>query len=720
MKLEGIINNTIFRNDENGYSVISVSSEDGDIVCVGIMPFFNDGEHIEAIGDIVYNDKYGEQFQVQEISVKKITGKESIIKFLYSSNIKGIGKKTAKDIYNKFKENSIDILYYRTDRLLEVDGIGRKKLIGIKESLEDNIKDRNSLIFLQGLDLTYNMSMKIIKAYGEDTEKFIRENPYQLIEDIRGIGFSQADKIANKLNIKNNSSFRISAAIIYILNYKSEQNGDVALDIDILISEVVNLINVDEKEVLSIIYNDSFKNKFVIVEIEDKKYIYLKKLYKAEKNVAFSLSSLIAEDNKRDIRFNLDNDYPNFSDEQKQAIRLAFYYNLLIITGGPGTGKTTIIKAIVDILESNDLTYYLCAPTGRAAKRMQESTQRESYTIHRLIGLNTDDFDSDKEQEQIDSDYIIVDEVSMVDIYLMSALLDAIKKDTTLILVGDKDQLPSVGPGNVLNDILNSSAKSIKLTKIYRQAQQSNIVVNAHKINSGNYPILNQKDKDFYFIDADPSNIDNIIANLVSKRLPDFYKLDPISDIQVLCPSKKTKAGVINLNTVLQQKLNPAGLKIDMDNQKFRLNDKVMQVRNNYDLKFFDDDYNYGEGIFNGDMGYILNVDNEEDIITVRFFDNKTVKYDKESIRDLDLSYAITIHKSQGSEFDAVIIPVSNTPYMLLNRNLLYTAITRAKKLVVLVGDKYNLKRMIDNNNNTNNRITNLTYRMEEFEEIHD
>ncbi|MDO4594672.1 MAG: ATP-dependent RecD-like DNA helicase [Tissierellia bacterium] len=714
MKIEGLVTNTIFRNDDSNYAVISVNTEDGDMVCVGTMPFFNEGENVEITGELVYHEKYGEQLKVNDIKIKKPTDKNSVVKFLTGANIKGIGKKTSEEIYNKFGENSLDIIYYQPDRLLEVEGIGKKKLEDIKVSIDDFVFNKDQLLFLQGLNLSYNLSNKIIEEYGEECEKIIRNNPYQLVEDIKGIGFLMADDIAKNLKIKHDSPFRISAGIIYYLKYRSEFNGDTCINVKTLIVEVSKLLKVDKSQVVEVLEKDTFKDKFVISRIKEENYIYLKHLYDAEKEVAFRLAQLELKECDYDFDFEIEDRYPNFSKEQISAVKKALQNNFLVITGGPGTGKTTIIKAIVELLEKEEYTYYLCAPTGRAAKRMQESTDRSSYTIHRLIGLGKENPDEIyNEDNPLECDYLIVDEVSMVDIFLMNHLLKAITSQTSLILVGDADQLPSVGAGNVLYDLLDAGINHVKLEKIYRQAQQSNITINAHRINKGKYPILNQKGKDFFFIESDYEKIDLVINELISKRLPRFYKLDPIKDIQILSPSKKSNAGVIHLNELLQKTLNKESEFLEINSKIFKKKDKVMQIRNNYDLSFFDSNFNYGEGVFNGDMGYISEIDDENDIIKVNFFDEKIAKYDRENLSDLSLSYAITIHKSQGSEFDCVIIPVTKTPFMLLTRNLLYTAITRAKKLVILVGDKRHLKMMVDNNI-TSKRSTQLSYRIRE------
>lgn len=717
MKFEGIVNSTIYRNSENGYTVLSIETSDGDISCTGIMPSFNDGDNIEIEGELIYHKSYGEQIKVNSIALKKPSDEQSIIRFLSSGNIKGIGKKTAKLIYKEFKEKSLDILFEKPEELLKIQGIGPKKLQEIKESSEESRDSRQILLYLQGLNISYNLSMKIFQKYQNSTIDIVKTNPYKLVEDINGIGFAMADTIARNMQIESDSKFRISAAINYTLNNEADLNGHCALKFSYLLEKTFQILNVEKSKIENQIIEDSLSNKVFITEIGGEKFVYDKKIYKAEKSVAVQLAAMSKETYQFKVQIN--EDLASFSTEQKLAIEAAFENMLLIVTGGPGTGKTTIIKAIVKILQDNDLKYILAAPTGRAAKRMQESTGEDSYTIHRLIGLKPDEILPEyNEENPLEADYIIIDEVSMIDIYLMKNLLNAVSNNTALIFVGDSDQLPSVGPGNVLKDMLASEIKSIRLKKIFRQAGESNIVVNAHKINQGQYPLLNQEGKDFFFIEATSSNFKEKLINLVTQRLPSYYKFDPIKDIQILSPTKKSEWGIESINKIMQTCLNHSKDSIEISKDKiFKKNDKVMQIRNNYDLESKNIFNEKSEGVYNGDIGIIEKVDTEEEILEVKFYDGSIVEYKKENLKDLDLSYAITIHKSQGSEFDCVLIPMMQASYMLLNRNLLYTAITRAKKLVILLGEKRILKQMI-NNNKTSERYTNLSYWIKEIGEV--
>ena len=714
MKFEGIIKSIIYRNEENGYTVLSLETSDSPITCTGIMPFFNENDQIIVEGELIYHDRYGEQINVESAKLKKPSGKKAIISYLSSGNIDSIGKKTAELIYKKFGDESIDVVFNEPEKLLSIQGIGKKKLEKIKESSLDARDSREALLYLQGLNISFNLSNKIYKVYGDNTISIVKTNPYKLYEDISGIGFVMADNIAMNMQMESDSKFRISAAILYVLKNYAEMSGSCAIKKEDLLDKTFDLIKVDKNKISEQISEDFFKSKIQIIKIGDDEFVYEKDIYKAEKSSAINLSRLQNEKYIFDIEINEDLDA--FSKEQEIAIREAFNNMLLVITGGPGTGKTTIIKAICNILDENGLKFNLAAPTGRAAKRMQESTDNSALTIHRLIGIKPESpIPEFNEENPLECDYVIVDEASMIDIKLMDKLLKALSSNTALILVGDHNQLPSVGCGNVLKDILDTDIKSVRLKKIFRQAKESNIVVNAHRINDGFYPILNQKNKDFFFIDSNSQNFEKDLLDLVKFRLPNYYKLDPINDIQILAPSKKSLWGVSNINDICQKELNKNTNSIKINNKIFKLNDKVMQVRNNYDLVSLDSG-NFDDGVYNGDIGRIIDIDRERESLKVEFYDGNIVSYKKEDIKDLDLSYAITIHKSQGSEFECVLIPMMSTAYMLLNRNLLYTAITRAKKLVILLGEKRILKQMVKNNNESK-RLTNLSFWIKELSE---
>ncbi|MDU7432966.1 MAG: ATP-dependent RecD-like DNA helicase [Anaerococcus vaginalis] len=714
MKFEGIIKSIIYRNEENGYTVLSLQTSDSPITCTGIMPFFNENDQVVVEGELIYHDKYGEQINVESARIKKPSGKKAIISYLSSGNIESIGKKTAELIYEKFVDKSIDVVFNETEKLLSIQGIGKKKLEKIKESTIEARDSREALLYLQGLNISFNLANKIYKAYGDNTISIVKTNPYKLSEDISGVGFVMADNIAMNMQMKNDSKFRISAAISYILKNDAEMSGSCALKKEDLLNKTFDLIKVDKNKINEQINEDLLKSKIQIIKIGEDEFVYDRDIYMAEKSCAINLSRLQNEKYIFDVKIN--EDFDAFSKEQEIAIKEAFNNMLLVITGGPGTGKTTIIKAICNILNENNLKFNLAAPTGRAAKRMQESTENVAFTIHRLIGIKPESpIPEFNEENTLDCDYVIVDEASMIDIKLMDKLLKALSSKTALILVGDHNQLPSVGAGNVLKDILDTDIKSIKLKKIFRQAKESNIVVNAHKINDGLYPILNQKNKDFFFINSNSKNFQNDLLDLVKNRLPNYYKLDPINDIQILAPSKKSLWGIVNINDLCQKELNKNPNLIKINNRIFKLGDKVMQVRNNYELESLNPD-NFDDGVYNGDIGRIIDIDKNMESLKVEFYDGNIVSYKKEDVKDLDLSYAITIHKSQGSEFYCVLIPMMPASFMLLNRNLLYTAITRAKKLVILLGEKKILKQMVRNNNESK-RLTNLSFWIKELSE---
>lgn len=714
MKFEGIIKSIIYRNEENGYTVLFLQTSDSPITCTGIMPFFNENDQVVVEGELIYHDKYGEQINVESARIKKPSGKKAIISYLSSGNIESIGKKTAELIYEKFGDKSIDVVFNEAEKLLSIQGIGKKKLEKIKESTIEARDSREALLYLQGLNISFNLSNKIYKAYGDNTISIVKTNPYKLSEDISGIGFVMADNIAMNMQMKNDSKFRISAAISYILKNDAEMSGSCALKKEDLLNKTFDLIKVDKNKINEQINEDLLKSKIQIIKIGEDEFVYDKDIYMSEKSCAINLSRLQNEKYIFDVKIN--EDFDAFSKEQEIAIKEAFNNMLLVITGGPGTGKTTIIKAICNILNENNLKFNLAAPTGRAAKRMQESTENVAFTIHRLIGIKPESpIPEFNEENTLDCDYVIVDEASMIDIKLMDKLLKALSSKTALILVGDHNQLPSVGAGNVLKDILDTDIKSVKLKKIFRQAKESNIVVNAHKINDGLYPILNQKNKDFFFINSNSKKFQNDLLDLVKNRLPNYYKLDPINDIQILAPSKKSLWGIVNINDLCQKELNKNPNSIKINNRIFKLGDKVMQVRNNYELESLNPD-NFDDGVYNGDIGRIIDIDKNMESLKVEFYDGNIVSYKKEDVKDLDLSYAITIHKSQGSEFDCVLIPMMPASFMLLNRNLLYTAITRAKKLVILLGEKKILKQMVRNNNESK-RLTNLSFWIKELSE---
>ncbi|AWH75870.1 SF1B family DNA helicase RecD2 [Clostridioides difficile] len=731
-KLEGMISEIVFKNEDNGYTIAHLVNENDEIVVVGCMPTLAIGESIEVEGKWVNHKIYGTQFEVNSFMPVTPSSLEGIYVYLSSGMIHGIGEKMAKRIIDKFGVDTLEVIQNSPEKLQEVEGIGSKKVKQIVKSYEEDRELRNIIIQLSPFGITPNYCLKIYKKYKSSAIEVINKNPYQLAEDIRGIGFKVADSIANKIGIDKNSKDRICQGILYTLN-KSLSNGHTYLPEHVLIQDSEKLLELNGEIIKECVMMLVYNQKIHIEKVNNENLIYLMPYYLAENGVCSQIVKL-SQYEFEDLKIDIDNEI-NVLEEDKKiklaekqilAVKESVNSGVLIITGGPGTGKTTTINAIIDIFENNGKSVTLAAPTGRAAKRMSETSNKEAKTIHRLLemGFSTDDdltFFKD-EEDPINSDVIIVDEVSMVDIILMYNLLRAIKLGTRVILVGDSDQLPSVGAGNVLKDMINSNIINVvKLNEIFRQAQESMIIVNAHKINNGEPLYLNTKGKDFFFIRKSTNEeILNEIIGLVNERLPKFYKVDKLKDIQVLSSMRKGELGVTNLNIELQKYLNKKEkFKVEESFSKrlFRVGDKVMQVKNNYTKKWeTEDQKESGEGIYNGDIGYVYHIDKDKKTIYILFDQTKIVSYLYDELDEIDHSFCTTIHKSQGSEFPVVVLPIAWAPPMLLSRNLLYTAVTRAKKLVVLVGDVKYLEYMIKNNR-VNQRYSNLGYKLNKFKQ---
>ncbi|HIF5157463.1 TPA: SF1B family DNA helicase RecD2 [Clostridioides difficile] len=731
-KLEGMISEIVFKNEDNGYTIAHLVNENDEIVVVGCMPTLAIGESIEVEGKWVNHKIYGTQFEVNSFMPVTPSSLEGIYVYLSSGMIHGIGEKMAKRIIDKFGVDTLEVIQNSPEKLQEVKGIGSKKVKQIVKSYEEDRELRNIIIQLSPFGITPNYCLKIYKKYKSSAIEVINKNPYQLAEDIRGIGFKVADSIASKIGIDKNSKDRICQGILYTLN-KSLSNGHTYLPEHVLIQDSEKLLELNGEIIKECVMMLVYNQKIHIEKVNNENLIYLMPYYLAENGVCSQIVKL-SQYEFEDLKIDIDNEI-NVLEEDKKiklaekqilAVKESVNSGVLIITGGPGTGKTTTINAIIDIFENNGKSVTLAAPTGRAAKRMSETSNKEAKTIHRLLemGFSTDDdltFFKD-EEDPINSDVIIVDEVSMVDIILMYNLLRAIKLGTRVILVGDSDQLPSVGAGNVLKDMINSNIINVvKLNEIFRQAQESMIIVNAHKINNGEPLYLNTKGKDFFFIRKSTNEeILNEIIGLVNERLPKFYKVDKLKDIQVLSSMRKGELGVTNLNIELQKYLNKKEkFKVEESFSKrlFRVGDKVMQVKNNYTKKWeTEDQKESGEGIYNGDIGYVYHIDKDKKTIYILFDQTKIVSYLYDELDEIDHSFCTTIHKSQGSEFPVVVLPIAWAPPMLLSRNLLYTAVTRAKKLVVLVGDVKYLEYMIKNNR-VNQRYSNLGYKLNKFKQ---
>ena len=730
-KLQGMVSDIVFKNEENGYTIAYLANENDEITIVGCMPTLSVGESIEVEGKWVNHKTYGSQFEVQTFIPVTPSSLEGIYVYLSSGMIHGIGEKMAKRIVDKFGVDTLDIIQNTPERLTEVEGIGMKKVKQIQESYEENRELRNIIIQLSPYGITPNYCLRIFKKYKDKAIEIINKNPYRLAEDVRGIGFKIADEIARKIGIDKYSPDRIMQGIIYTLN-QSLASGHTYLPKRVLIEQSARILGVEAKFVENGIMDLAYNQKVHLENKDSEILVYLMMYYICENGVCKEIIKLSQHDIK-DLHINIDEeikivekeDEISLANNQILAVKEAVNNGVTIITGGPGTGKTTTINTIIKIFENNDQKVVLCAPTGRAAKRMSETSNKEAKTIHRLLemGFATDSdeliFFKD-EEDPIDADVIILDEASMVDIILMYNLLKAVKLGTRLLLVGDSDQLPSVGAGNVLKDIIDSGViKTVRLNEIFRQARESMIVVNAHKINNGEPLFLNVKNKDFFFLRKNTNEeILNEIIGLVSERLPKFYKFDKLKDIQVLTSMRKGDLGVNNLNIELQKYLNPPSKykqEEEFAKRTFRVGDKVMQIRNNYTKKWeTEDKSDSGEGIYNGDIGYIFHIDKDKKTVYVLFDKVKLASYKYDELDELDHSFCTTIHKSQGSEFPVVVIPIVWAPPMLLSRNLLYTAVTRAKKLVVLVGDVRYLEQMIKNNR-INDRYSNLSYKLNKF-----
>ena len=731
--LNGIVESIVFKSSDTGYTVIKFRENNIIHTAVGVLPHVKEGQNLKITGSWVNHSQFGKQFKVEECEEILPTSKDGIEKYLSSGIIQGIGPVTAKKIVNKFGEDTLNILDNNIERLKEIEGIGKKKLETVIESYREQRELKNITIFLQTHGLSVNQCLKIYKKYGASSVDTVKNNPYILCDEISGIGFKTSDKIARSLGIEIDSPFRIQSGIRYVIN-EFCANGHTFMPKDELIKEASNVLTVSGDIIEENIKNAALDRKIKLERVNDKEGVFTIPNYYCELGITNRILTL-AISNFQDISVDVDHlilqfekkNNITFAESQKDAIISAFQNGIEIITGGPGTGKTTIIKCIIEIFETCGLKVLLGAPTGRAAKRMSESTGKEATTIHRMLDMGVFEkeesvFVTNAEEHSLEADVVIIDEASMIDITLMNALLKSIKVGTRLIIVGDVDQLPSVGAGNVLNDFIESGfTKVVRLKEIFRQGKESMIVVNAHKINKGKMPKLNEKGTDFFFIRNDiQEGILNTIIGLINTRLPKFNSnWDKLKSIQVLVPMKKGVLGVTNLNERIQNVLNPkAPYKKEKEfrSMVFREGDKVMQIKNNYSLKWTriaGKGEHEGLGVFNGDMGFIESIDLEGKKLSIIFDDERRVIYDFMYLDELDLAYAITIHKSQGSEFPVVIIPAYMGAPLLMNRNLLYTGITRAKEMVVVVGIPKALKYMVDNTRSME-RYSSLNWRIKE------
>lgn len=708
--LSGVVERITFINEENGFCVIKIKSKGFSelVTVVGNMASVNVGAVVSLKGEWKYDSKYGKQFCVYSYKETMPATIAGIEKYLGSGLIKGIGPVNAKRIVKVFGEDTIRVIEDEPERLIEVDGIGPKRIEMIRKAWQDQKEIKNVMLFLQSHGVSTAYAVKIFKTYGSDSIEIVKDNPYRLADDIWGIGFKTADRIAQAMGYDRESYQRIRSGIIYVLNEFANDGHCFARRTD-LIKRSSEILEIGEEDIESAIKN-MLEDKTVIMEYDDA--IYLPPFYHSEVGVARRIAEIVRTKSKycsynpsEVIQSIQEECRIQYDDVQVEAIKKAITSKFMVLTGGPGTGKTTTTMAIIKVFEKLKANVMLAAPTGRAAKRMSEATGRNAQTVHRLLKYSPLEGYKNNEENPLDCDVLIIDETSMIDIILMYNLLKAVSNDTVVILVGDVDQLPSVGPGNVLKDIIDSGAVTVvKLNRIFRQAMGSAIIMNAHKINHGEFPVLKGgKNSDFFFIEEeDPEKIVELVRQLCKERLPKYYGVDPVNQIQVLCPMLKGAVGAHNLNAVLQEALNPSDISVKYGGIFYKVNDKVMQIKNNYD-----------KNVFNGDIGRITNIDREEKVVYIKFDENE-VEYDVTELDEVALAYAITVHKSQGSEYSIVIAPFTMRHYMMLQRNLLYTCVTRAKKVIVLVGSKKALGYCIKNSKSID-RNTMLVLRLKEM-----
>ena len=725
----GTITEIIFHNEENGYTIGVMETDDEMFTVVGCLPSCVKGTSYKLRGTFKVHPTYGEQFAFTEFEEVLPTGIAGIEGFLASGVIKGIGPKTAAAIVDQFGEHTFEIMEEEPEKLALVSGIGPKKAAVIAESFAAHREFAQVSMYFQEFGISADYALKLYKIYGADAVELVKENPYRLTSEVYGIGFRKADTIAHKMGFAEDSPFRIKSGIKYGLTFYASE-GSTYVPQQELCEKVGNLLELSSELVYENLVEMAFEGEVNVDTIEGRPVVYLYAYYYAEKKICRNLAAIenaslksLTVDVDSMIQMTERQSGIELSGTQRYAVRSAVTRSISVITGGPGTGKTTIINSIINILESSGMKVAISAPTGRAAKRITETSGHPAYTVHRLLEYYYSESDDSMhfgrtEENPLDYDAVIVDEASMLDLMLTQGLTDAVRPGTRLILVGDVDQLPSVGAGNVLRDIIESEyVHTVMLKDIFRQAEESMIVVNAHRINQGEKPYVNSRDKDFFFMERQNENqMVDLIVELVTGRLAAYYEgIDSVRDIQVLTPVKKGVLGSIALNKALQDTLNPPSEEKDekrFGERVFRVGDKVMQIKNNYQIGWRKRrDFSEGEGIFNGDVGYIESIDREYNTMTVVFDEDRVVQYEFSMLDELELAYAVTVHKSQGSEFPIVVMPVSWFPPVLATRNLLYTAVTRGKKVVVLVGMENRMNAMIENNRIAM-RYSGLKYRL--------
>ena len=728
IKLSGSVEHIIYSNEENGYTVADFGTDDDDLITItGIMPYVNEGDSLTVYGEWKHNPKYGRQFSVSEYERYMPANASAILRYLSSGAIKGIGKKTAVKVVEQFGDDTLDVLENHPDWLSDIPGISLKKAKQICEDFKAKAGIRSAMMFFRDF-FGAATTVKIYKRWGSACIDIAKQNPYRLCDEIDGIGFERADSMAEKLGLDRNSESRLISGIAHVLKQNAAQNGHVCLPRDILVKASAKLLEASEENI-NIAIDDMIAMRRLKYSLFDETYcVYDSYSYDCETYIAEKLDlidKVCPKTGTSDANFFIEKEERlngiTYALLQKKAIISALESGVMLLTGGPGTGKTTIVKALIDIFESMDMKVALAAPTGRAAKKLSESTSHEAKTIHRLLEFEYSGEDGDRpgfrrnENDLLEENVIIIDESSMIDNILMCSLLKAVKPGARVILIGDSDQLPSIGAGNVLRDLIDCGRfATVKLNEIFRQAQASLIVTNAHKINKGEMPVMSAKDNDFFFLPrSTDAEIAQTVTDLCLTRLPRKYGEEAVSGTQVISPSRKGVAGTENLNVSLQEALNPPSKdkrEYKHRDRVFREGDRVMQIKNNYELEWFRDDDSEGTGVFNGDIGVIENINISSQTVQIKF-DDRYVNYEFTLLDELEHAYAITVHKSQGCEYPFVIIPLYSAPPMLLTRNLFYTAVTRAKRMVILVGRAEIAEKMV-RNSHIGQRYTGLKQRL--------